>query len=427
VSDAEALVRAACSFDPRPAVARLATDPALSREDLACACVAGDAEHVARLLAGSREAARGRVGPFAWEPILYATFSRLPRADPSRARGIRRVVRALLDAGADPDAAFDHDGWLQVPLYGAAGILNDAEITRMLVDAGADPNDNGSREVGEALYHGCEFPDPACAALLIDAGTDPEVVDYCLGRALNFPYAEMAQMFCAHGAQASAGDLQQAVERRRAPATVAALLDAGAPVDARGDDGSTALQMATRWGEAGVAALLRGRGADAGAVSADDRALGAFVSGAVGTPPAAEVATLDAMLLMAVEGGHTATATRLLDAGAHVDGTPGGAEVPLGQAAWRRYPAIVSALVRRGARLQFDGGSAIGAALHGSGHCQHPEGGPTMQTVGEIPQAPYAEILRTLLDAGARVPERLWDGAPPPARWIEEILRESGA
>ena len=38
-----------------------------------------------------------------------------------------------------------------------------------------------------------------------------------------------------------------------------------------------------------------------------------------------------------------------------------------------------------------------------------------MQTVGEIPREPYAEIVRFLLDAGAPVPARLWDGAPPPA------------
>ena len=131
---------------------------------------------------------------------------------------------------------------------------------------------------------------------------------------------------------------------------------------------------------------------------------------------------------MAVQGGHAATVERLLDAGARVDGDPDTDGVPLGQAAWRRYPAIVRLLVSRGARLVFPGGgSAIGAALHGSGNCQHPEGGPTMQTVAEIPRAPYADIIRFLLDAGAPVPDRLWDGAPAPAELIDEVLRESGA
>ena len=357
------------------------------------------------VLTSDPRAALEPVAPFGWEPILYATFSRLPRADPGRAEGVRRVVGLLLDAGADPNASFHHEEWLQVPLYGAAGILNDPRLTAMLIAAGADPNDNGTREVGEALYHGCEFPDPACAALLIDAGTTPAVVDYCLGRALNFPYADVAEMFCAHGAHASGDHLMQAVWRRRPARTVLALLDAGAPAEARErQGGATALQVATRWARSEVAGLLRERGADGAAVTDADRALGAYVGGADTSPPRADVRTLDEMLLMAVEQGDTAAAGRLMDAGAHVDGIPGGEEVPIGHAAWRGYPDLVSLLVERGAALTFaDGGSAMGAALHGSRHCNHPEGGPTMQTVGEIPQAPYGAILRTLVEAGAPV------------------------
>jgi hypothetical protein len=111
-----------------------------------------------------------------------------------------------------------------------------------------------------------------------------------------------------------------------------------------------------------------------------------------------------------------------------VDGDPDTDGVPLGQAAWRRYPDIVRLLVARGARLVFPaGGSAIGAALHGSGHCHHPEGGPTMQTIAEIPRAPYAQIIRFLLDAGAPVPEGLWEGAPAPAEMVDELLTGGGA
>jgi len=426
MSDAEALVRAACSSDPRPAVALLAAHPAISRHDIAAGCAAGDAESVAAALRSEPGAAREPVEPFGWEPILYATFSRLPRADPGRADGVRRVVGLLLDAGADPNASFQREDWLQVPLYGAAGILNDAQLTAMLIAAGADPDDNGTRKVGEALYHGCEFPDPACAALLIDAGTAPAVVDYCLGRALNFPYADLAEMFCAHGAHASPDHLMQAAWRRRPARTVRALLDAGAPADARErQDGATALQVATRWAQSEVAGLLRERGADGVAVTDADRALGAYVAGADTSPPRADVPTLDAMLLMAVQQGDTAAAGRLMDAGAHVDGSPGGEEVPIGHAAWRGYPDLVSLLVERGAALTFaDGGGAMGAALHGSRHCNHPEGGPTMQTVGEIPQAPYTAIVRTLLEAGARVPSRLrWEGSPPAQVMVDELLR----
>ena len=50
---------------------------------------------------------------------------------------------------------------------------------------------------------------------------------------------------------------------------------------------------------------------------------------------------------------------------------------------------MTTELVDRGAALAFrDGGSAIGAALHGSRHCQHPEGGPSMAIIDEIPRSP---------------------------------------
>jgi ankyrin repeat protein len=418
---AHQLVRSACSADPRAARALLAADPALARHDLACACVAGDAGEVARALErdGARLAA-AIVGPLQREPLLYACFSRLSRLDADRRSAIRAVVALLLDAGADPNASFDHDGWLQVPLYGAAGIQGDAELTRMLIEAGADPNDEGEREVGEALYHACELSDPACAALLVEAGTHRHVVDFCIGRALNFPQPAMVEMLCAHGARASAGNLHQALWRRRPARTVRALLDAGAPLDERDESGLTALQVATRWGERDVAALLLERGADPSTVRSADRALGAYMSGN-GEPPL-DATHLGEMLDFAVQRGDGDDAGRLLDAGARADAdSDDGEEVPLGQAAWRGHLEVSLALVAHGARLSWGRGSAIGAALHGSRHCHHPEGGPTMQTVEEIPRERYARLVAALLAAGAPIPRKLWDGAPPATEMIEEL------
>jgi hypothetical protein len=78
--------------------------------------------------------------------------------------------------------------------------------------------------------------------------------------------------------------------------------------------------------------------------------------------------------------------------------------------------------VRRGAALTFrGGGSAIGAALHGSRHCQDPEGGPTMQTIDEIAKEPYAEIVKLLIAAGATVPERMGPGGRPTARLLAAL------
>jgi hypothetical protein len=79
-------------------------------------------------------------------------------------------------------------------------------------------------------------------------------------------------------------------------------------------------------------------------------------------------------------------------------------------------------LVERGAALTFrGGGTAVGAALHGSLHCADPEGGPTMQTADEIPKAPYADIVRILLDAGAPFPERIGDDGPRAITVIAEL------
>lgn len=219
------------------------------------------------------------------------------------------------------------------------------------------------------------------------------LIDHDLGRALNFDNPEMIEVFCANGARPHAGHLHQAVWRRRPPRTVAALLDAGAPIDPPDEHGLTPLQVAELWGEAEVATLLRERGAgDA-------------------SPPEVPPALLDEMLILAIQGGHLATMRRLLDAGARVEGDPDSDDDPLGQACWRGRSEMVRELVARGAKLTFrDGGSAVGAALHGSRHCQNPEGGPTMGLVEEIPTEPYAEILRILLAAVAPVPERVGSG-----------------
>lgn len=419
---ASLLIDSATSADLRAAGAMLNADPALARHDMACACVCGEVEEVTRLLKAKPGIVNQAIGPNGWEPILYACFSRLLRGDRGRATGIREVVRRLLGAGADPNASFIQNGWLQVALYGAAGIAGDPDLTRMLLKAGAEPSDEKEGYHGnEILYHAAEFSDPTCARLVIDAGAKQDFIDHALGRALNFPNHEMVEMFCQHGARASADHLRQAVWSRRPALTVTRLIEAGAPVDAEDEDGLTALRLAVLWGEETTAQILRDSGANGAAVTDEDRALGRYLSGE-NVAFSVEHAVADKMLISAIQTGHLETMRRLLDAGAHLDGDPAAEESPLGHACWRGRVQSVRELVERGARLEFhDGRSAIGAALHGSRHCHDPEGGPTMRTMDEVPKAPYAEIVGILLAAGAQVPERINQRGRRSAMLIAEL------
>jgi len=165
---AAALVRAACSSDVAAARTLLAAEPELAGYDLATGCVAGDARTVAEILSARPDAATAATGPDGIPPILYAAFSRLLRAEPERAPGIREVVRRLLAAGAEPNAiAGDREE--APPIYGVAGVLNDPELTRMVLEAGADPDEGllvpdpadalaPDRPWGnESLYHAAEL------------------------------------------------------------------------------------------------------------------------------------------------------------------------------------------------------------------------------------------------------------------------------
>jgi len=134
------------------------------------------------------------------------------------------------------------------------------------------------------------------------------------------------------------------------------------------------------------------------------------------------LSALDEMVILSIQGGYLEPMRRLLDAGARIDGDPNGEDVPLRDACWRGRVRITRELIDRGAELTFrSGGSAMGAALHGSRHCHEPEGGPSMRTIEEIPREPYAEIVRLLLASGATVPDRIGENGPRGTTLIAEL------
>ena len=155
----------------------LAEKPHLAKANIYTAAAVGDFAAVADFLAkGADVHAKG--GPFDWEPLLYAAYSRLD----SEAEGhsTLEVARLLLEAGADPNAGFLWDWGGQFPclftaLTGVLG-LGEAgppietqhqhwyEFARLLLEAGADPNDN------QGLYNRMQYPDDEHLKLLLEYG-----------------------------------------------------------------------------------------------------------------------------------------------------------------------------------------------------------------------------------------------------------------
>jgi ankyrin repeat protein len=129
---------------------------AIANENIYTAATAGDVATVARMLKTNPRAAVLRGGPYRWEPLLYAAYSRLNSEAPGHST--LEVARLLLAHGADPNAGYLWDGnYVFTALTGAFGegenLAHQPEhqycyqLARMLLEAGADPND------GQTLYN----------------------------------------------------------------------------------------------------------------------------------------------------------------------------------------------------------------------------------------------------------------------------------
>jgi hypothetical protein len=148
--------------------------PDLPARSLHVAAAVGDADAV-RTHLGNGAGANDDGGPFAWPPLLYLTYA---RHDPAPAgAAVTSTLRALLDAGADPDAGFLWHGYAS-PFTALTGAFGEGEqgaerqprhphaqlVARALLEAGADPND------GQALYNRIFRPDDDHLELLFAFG-----------------------------------------------------------------------------------------------------------------------------------------------------------------------------------------------------------------------------------------------------------------
>lgn len=175
------------------------------------------------------------------------------------AQGSADAVRVLFDAGADVGAA-THAGW--TPLHCAAAVGN-LEVARLLLERGAGISSPGGERAWSPLHIAAGDGHGGLMSLLLQHGAEVDATDVCGATPLL-----CAAEWCTfdHGTDGVSAARE--------------LLDAGADVNARSDDGRTALLIAATLGEDAdawdgltVAAinmvkLLLERGADVNAADA---------------------------------------------------------------------------------------------------------------------------------------------------------------
>ena len=246
----------------------LEENPSLLGDDPYLACAIGDEARLRRAVSGNRAWINDPGGPLNLPPLVAVTHSSLLRLPGFRDQ-LHACAKLLLGAGADPNQSVGSrwgsasilkpsETYRLSALYGAAGRNHDAELTSLLLAAGADPND------GESLYHSLESL--ACTRLLLEAGARTSDAN-AIYRVLDLDTIDVLRLLLLHGADPNeppkgapttdwGSPLLWAIRRRRSPAHIAALLQAGANPSARTPDGADAHTLALRFGLPGVADVL---------------------------------------------------------------------------------------------------------------------------------------------------------------------------
>jgi ankyrin repeat protein len=121
--------------------------PEIAHDSFDTAVACGNLGAVEKTLSERPQAASDKGGAKGWDPILYLCFSRAPLAA-ARDNAVA-IARALLDAGADPNAYFMAGGSRYTPLVGVVGEGEEDRpahperdaLARLLLERGANPYD----------------------------------------------------------------------------------------------------------------------------------------------------------------------------------------------------------------------------------------------------------------------------------------------
>jgi uncharacterized protein len=195
--------------------------PDVARFSLHTAVVGGDLAEVERRLAHDSAAASAAAGPKNWQPLQYLCYARLPLAEASE--HAVAIARALLDAGADPNANWN-DGW-ENPFTLLTGVIGEGEqrharhpraveLAELLIERGADPYDtqslyNTSLSADdtfwlEFLYSRSEAAGNTERWRSKQAWPANGMLDYLLGNAVSRNHLKRTRWLLERGAQATA-------------------------------------------------------------------------------------------------------------------------------------------------------------------------------------------------------------------------------
>jgi ankyrin repeat protein len=249
------------------AEAILATHPEVARSNIYTAAILGDDAGVRRFLAIDAKSAGAKGGFHNWDALTYLCFSKYLRLDRARSEAFVRAAEALLDAGAAADTGwYDNSGqpepYYESAIYGAAGIAQHPELTRLLLQHGADPND------GETPYHVPETYNNTVMEILVESGKlNEESLTTLLLRKTDWHDDQGIKYLLEHGAEPSRmtrwqnSALHHALRRDNSLAIVDMLLDHGAdPALKSPRDDRSAIAIAARKGRGDVLASLERRG-----------------------------------------------------------------------------------------------------------------------------------------------------------------------
>jgi ankyrin repeat protein len=430
-----------------PAEAILAAHPQAATSNIYTAAILGDVLRVRRFLALDAQNAIAKGGPYGWDALTYLCFSKYLRLDRTRSKGFTAAAKALLDAGASANTGWTekshepHPEW-ESAIYGAAGIAQHPEVTRLLLERGADPND------GETPYHVAETYDNTVLKILVESGklNDTSLTTLLLRKTDWHDFGGIKWLL-EQGADPNRAThwgrtaFHHAVLRDNGIEILEVLLEHGADptlvaerpdLRLRDGPGMSAVAMAARRGRGDLLELMERRSIPI-ELQGVERLIAACARNDSAKAQAIAAAEPGLVRVLVVEGGKPLTefagvgnmdgVRQLLDLGVGVnalteDGDPyfdvAKNSTALHSAAWRAWPSTVKLLLERGAAVD---------ALDAKGRT------PLMLAVRACVDSYWKhrrtpESVAALLKAGATV-----RGIEYPSGYaeVDELLRAHGA